>query len=786
MSAPPAQDAPSRPERSSRSRPDREADHGPPARGKATGEAWRVLAAGALLAAALVPFGRVFGEWGALRPLVGAVLVAIGLAWAAHQLGAGSLGCAMASLLGWIGFTTAVLLPGTGVLGVVPTLDTLTFARHFTGAGLASIQEQAAPIDPEPAVLLLIVAGVWAIAIVVHDAVVVRGHPLRGILAALVLASVPLAIVSVPAEPGLAGTPAPWILPFLVAALFTLLAPSSDRATPAPRRTTPGGPGGSVVTGLAVGLLAIVAGVPLSGNLPGYNEPALYELTGAGGTAVTANPMVGLRPSLTAQDTGTVIEVTSPQPVYLRTTGLEVYQDAEQWTAEGRRIGGQPLGDGSPLDDVEVVGGQEVVADVEVVQPVDRLVPTPSPPTAIEGEPADDFLFDPRTGTVTLAGDASLAEGDSYEVTATIPDPDPDRVAEAAGYDPDGQLTELPDDVPQEAYDLAEEIVEAADADTPLEQALAIQDELQTWEYSLTPPSGHDGDALAAFLDHRVGYCEQYAGAMAVMLRTLDIPARVAVGFTSGTLADPEENRWEITNENAHAWVEVLFPGVGWIDFEPTPRDDGNILVPDRTDLAPTDTVAQDQATAEADAETDVDGQQDPSQPDDQPDFPDDMGLEQEQNGAAGTAGDASRGPGVGILAALSGVGLVGAAWIGWRLRLRATAPPYRRVLAARRRVEHLAAGLGVRAREHETDRDVMARLAVKNGRVWGPSVALANAAAAARFAPEPSASLVEQAERAADTIADELAPKPWDRAWLVTRGALGRLTGRLDRDRPD
>ena len=68
----------------------------------------------------------------------------------------------------------------------------------------------------------------------------------------------------------------------------------------------------------------------------------------------------------------------------------------------------------------------------------------------------------------------------------------------------------------------------------------------------------------------RQGYCQHYAGAMAVMLRLLGIPARVAAGFTSGKY-DKGEKEWVVTDHNAHTWVEVWFPRFGWLPFDPTP-----------------------------------------------------------------------------------------------------------------------------------------------------------------------------------------------------------------------
>jgi transglutaminase-like putative cysteine protease len=76
---------------------------------------------------------------------------------------------------------------------------------------------------------------------------------------------------------------------------------------------------------------------------------------------------------------------------------------------------------------------------------------------------------------------------------------------------------------------------------------------------------------LADFLlNGRAGFCQHFAGGMAVMLRTLGIPARVAVGYTGGRF-DPELERYVVLDRDAHSWVEVWFPGEGWLPFDPTP-----------------------------------------------------------------------------------------------------------------------------------------------------------------------------------------------------------------------
>ncbi len=89
--------------------------------------------------------------------------------------------------------------------------------------------------------------------------------------------------------------------------------------------------------------------------------------------------------------------------------------------------------------------------------------------------------------------------------------------------------------------------------------------------YDQHPPGTPGLPPLVGFViqTHR-GYCQHFAGAMALMLRYLGIPARVAVGFTSGSY-DKSSREWVVTDHDAHAWVEVWFRGYGWLPFDPTP-----------------------------------------------------------------------------------------------------------------------------------------------------------------------------------------------------------------------
>jgi transglutaminase-like putative cysteine protease len=100
--------------------------------------------------------------------------------------------------------------------------------------------------------------------------------------------------------------------------------------------------------------------------------------------------------------------------------------------------------------------------------------------------------------------------------------------------------------------------------------ALEVWFRSRSFRYDETPPVKRGVPPLVAFLGHRRGYCQHFAGAMALMLRYLGIPARVGAGFTTGQY-NHDKKEWTVSDTNAHTWVEAWFAGYGWLPFDPTP-----------------------------------------------------------------------------------------------------------------------------------------------------------------------------------------------------------------------
>ncbi|HET7579945.1 MAG TPA: transglutaminaseTgpA domain-containing protein [Bacillales bacterium] len=138
------------------------------------------------------------------------------------------------------------------------------------------------------------------------------------------------------------------------------------------------------------------------------------------------------------------------------------------------------------------------------------------------------------------------------------------------------KYTELPDSLPDRVKRLTMRITK--DAGNRYEKAVAVEDYLHSDKFKYKTKHvavpGKNQDYVAQFLfDTQRGYCDNFSSAMAVMLRTIGIPTRWVKGFSPGdylkTLKDGK-TVYQVTNANAHSWVEVYFPGSGWVPFEPT------------------------------------------------------------------------------------------------------------------------------------------------------------------------------------------------------------------------
>ena len=132
------------------------------------------------------------------------------------------------------------------------------------------------------------------------------------------------------------------------------------------------------------------------------------------------------------------------------------------------------------------------------------------------------------------------------------------------------RYTILPPQVPERVFALARDLTSAAP--TPFDEAKAIETYLRkNYPYSLdVPMPPHGADVADFFLfELKTGYCDYYATAMAVMARSVGLPARLVMGYANGYY-NYSTAEYIVTAADAHSWVEIYFPGIGWVEFEPT------------------------------------------------------------------------------------------------------------------------------------------------------------------------------------------------------------------------
>jgi transglutaminase-like putative cysteine protease len=166
-----------------------------------------------------------------------------------------------------------------------------------------------------------------------------------------------------------------------------------------------------------------------------------------------------------------------------------------------------------------------------------------------------------------------LSAGESYSVTAAVAQAAPKELGNAGEDYPPSVLEsylQLPYDFPENIRKLSENIT--ANATTPYEKILEIKGYLSKIPYKTdikAPPEGIDGVEYFLFTQ-KAGFCVHFASAMAVMLRSVGVPTRLAIGYLPG---DPGSDKGEyiLRDKYYHAWTQVYFPGYGWIDIEATP-----------------------------------------------------------------------------------------------------------------------------------------------------------------------------------------------------------------------
>jgi transglutaminase-like putative cysteine protease len=486
----------------------------------------------------------------------------------------------------------------SAVWGFLPSTDSLTELRAVLTRGMHDINIYAPPVPVTSGVAAVAALGIGCLAIVVFVLQVALRMP---VIAGLALVGV-YVVPSLVLDDG-----SPWWAFAALAIAFMVLLVSDERVGLVSwgrmLRRSDAGPAspfaGLSSAAMRLGSVAIAAAVVLPVIVPGIADAVLGRSTSgtspngsgsgsAGGGELS--PLVELRKHLISQTDDLVLTYRSERADvglhYLPTAILTSYRD-EQWRAVPLSVDtATPLGQGVPPDTsiaatLSTPASQHQTTFTTTGR-APRFLPVPEHFTAITVTGDASWYVDNNTRTVfadpppdtpaSWTVDWSSAQPTAEQLQAALPEQrTPDEVTSRPSLSPVVQ-------------GLAQEILARSGAETPYEEARAIQDYFRDPANGFTYSTNDDvtaqsGTYLDDFLTTKVGYCQQYAATMALLAEAMGISSRVVVGYTQGGAGS--DGTYVVRGKDAHAWPELKFAGIGWVRFEPTPSAAGtSVTVP--------------------------------------------------------------------------------------------------------------------------------------------------------------------------------------------------------------
>ncbi|MEV6912389.1 DUF3488 and transglutaminase-like domain-containing protein [Amycolatopsis sp. NPDC051071] len=536
------------------------------------------VAAGLATLFASTSLTGVVSGWAWFGYLLVAVVLIASTGLALRSLRAPTIVVGLAQLLVLLFLITGAFTT-SGILKIIPGPDALEELRGVLAAAAEQIRVGLPPIEGTPPILCLVTIAIGLVAVLVDTLAVAAAAPAATGLVLLCVYAVPAAL----AEDML-----PWWTFLLGAGAFAALlaVDGNHRHRRWRNRDAPGlgnsastlsAPVGVVSAAIVLGLVigTAVTGIGTVGKLPGADGSGRG---GAGGFGV--EPFTQLRGLLDQGENVELFKVfgMGADKRMLRAFTLDTYTPNKGWglAQNGRAQQGVQANKGLPLAPGDDGAGAAREIRIEPTNWVDNWLPVYGAPRTLNGL-ADNWLYDPVGGAVFTT---TKQNAPAYVETASLLEPSKDQLR----LD-DPQLADVPpqflqaDRVDPRVAAKAQQLTQNETNNFDKAQAIWSFFTAQNgFVYDTKTADATDSDALADFiLNGKRGFCEQFASAMAVMLRSAGIPSRVAIGFTSGT---PKGDHNSISSEDAHAWVEVYFGTKGWVSFDPTPLVDGRAVVP--------------------------------------------------------------------------------------------------------------------------------------------------------------------------------------------------------------
>ena len=350
-------------------------------------------------------------------------------------------------------------------------------------------------------------------------------------------------------------------------------------------------------TGLRIGGIALIVALVVPALTPTLSLPVLNFGSGNGpgsgqatGSSLATDPvtiaaLVSVRRDLTDSQDRDLLEYRSEDggPSYLRMLALESF-DGTNWTPRALNAeGNQPVSSRSwPSGDETGPPPKTQTHEIRIGPLQSRYLPLPYPAVGVKVQ--DNWIWDQATRiafseSATTAYLNYVAESAVVEPTIKELRAIPIAAGGAGSRSDVATNLKLGPEVPPVIGATASIVTDGLTTD--YDKAVALQNYFRSrFTYDLKARSQDNSKLIEDFLRERRGYCEQFASVMALMARSVGIPARVAVGFSPGSRRS--DGAWRVSTHDAHAWPELYFQDFGWIRFEPTPRagDGSGIATP--------------------------------------------------------------------------------------------------------------------------------------------------------------------------------------------------------------
>jgi Transglutaminase-like superfamily/TgpA N-terminal domain len=431
---------------------------------------------------------------------------------------------------------------------------------------------QVAPAPPVPALMLAAVTATWAAVFSAHALAFRAGSPLLALLPPIALVAFADTVLDQVIKPI-------YGVVFLGAALVVIFADGLRRLQGwGPVWTGPGrdarlsrtaGRGARRVGFAALGLALIAPAL-----IPGFGSKAIVSLGGNGNGSVRIDPLVNVAYSLQQGPDLNLFTVQTPTPTYYRWQVLPNFDGVSGFSPDVNPPTTSVVGNPSLNPDIDSGAMAHVTAVTQEFHFLNQFDSAWMPfayPADYFPASSETIAWDSTNGVADIGG--PIEAGTDYSVQSLLMHPTA------------ADLKALPLAVAPKRYTytghvdgairtLAQQWTEG-DTNT-YDKVMDIENNLKTkYVYDTTVKRRTDESALVDFLfNDKRGFCEQFAAAMAIMLRTLGIPSRLAVGFDSGNRSpggNASDTTWTVSAHDAHTWPEVLFPTYGWLQFEPTP-----------------------------------------------------------------------------------------------------------------------------------------------------------------------------------------------------------------------